>query len=175
MQAPELNQTNALGVSATTIVHAAGHGTTALWDAVAAGGSGLRRNDLAWCDLPAWIGPVPGVDECALPAALQHWDSRNNRLAWLALQDAAFRRAVSEAMSRYGAHRIGLALGTSTSGIRTSEVAYDKRRETGHWPPEFDYRRTHAVESICRFSAEVLGLTGLPQPGDACVGRGRCG
>ena len=155
-----MTRSSARGVLATTVVHAAGHGTAALWDVVAKGGSGLRRNDLAWCDLPAWIGPVPGVDECALPATLQRWDSRNNRLAWLALQDAVFRRAVSEVMSRYGAHRVGLVLGTSTSGIRTSEVAYDKRRESGHWPADFEYRRTHAVESICRFSAEVLGLTG---------------
>ena len=149
-----------LGVSATTVVHSAGHGTAALWDAVSQGRSGLRRNDLAWCDLGCWIGPVPGVDETGLPAALGRWDCRNHRLAWLALQDAEFRRAVSKAIAHHGAHRVGLVLGTSTSGIRSTEVAYAKRRETGNWPPDFNYRSTHAVEAVCRFSAEVLGLAG---------------
>ena len=155
-----LTNTNVLGVSATTVVHSAGHGTAALWGAVVQGRSGLRRNDLAWCDLEGWIGPVPGVDETGLPVALRRWDSRNNRLAWLALQDAEFRHAVSRAIAQYSAHRVGLAVGTSTSGIRSTEIAYARRRETGNWPPDFDYRRTHAVESVCRFSAEVLGLTG---------------
>jgi hypothetical protein len=41
-----------LGILATTIVHAAGHGTAALWEAVAQGRTGLRVNDLSWCDIP---------------------------------------------------------------------------------------------------------------------------
>jgi len=149
-----------LGISATTVVHSAGHGTAALWDAVAQNRTGLRRNDLAWCDLACWVGPVPAVDETTLPVGLRRWDCRSHRLAWLALEDATFRRAASTAIERHGAHRIGLVLGTSTSGIRSTEIAYAKRRETGQWPPDFDYRRSHAVEAVCRFSAEVLGVKG---------------
>jgi len=163
MQARELTSStkaSVLGISATTVVHSAGHGTAALWSAAAKGRTGLRRNDLAWCDLPCWVGPVPGVDETRLPAALRHWDCRNHRLAWLALQDAEFRNAVGKATAQRGAHRVGLVLGTSTSGIRSTEIAYAKRRETGVWPPDFDYRSTHSVESVCRFGAEVLGLAG---------------
>jgi 3-oxoacyl-[acyl-carrier-protein] synthase-1 len=149
-----------LGLTASTVVHAAGHGTAALWDAVAQGRTGLRPNDLGWCDLPCWIGAVPGVEDAALPASLSAWDCRNHRLAWLALQDGAFRRAVAGAIARHGAHRIGLLLGTSTSGIRSTEMAYAERREAGRWPDNFDYRRGHAVEALCRFGAEVLDLQG---------------
>lgn len=76
------------------------------------------------------------------------------------MQDTAFRESVDAAIARYGAHRIGLVMGTSTSGIRSTEVAYVERRETGQWPPDFDYRRTHSADAQCRFSAEVLGIQG---------------
>jgi len=131
-----------------------------LWDSVARGHSGLQRNNLDWSELPCWIGQVPGVDDARLPTHLQSWDCRNHRLAWLALQDVAFRRGLASAIANHGAHRIGLVLGTSTSGIRDTEVAYAQRRETGRWPADFHYRRTHAVDGLCRFSAEVLGLQG---------------
>jgi 3-oxoacyl-[acyl-carrier-protein] synthase-1 len=149
-----------LGIQATSIVHPAGHGVAALWEAVAAGRSGLRANDLDWCDLPCWIGPVPGADDASLAAHLGAWDCRNHRLAWLALQDTAFRKAVAAASARHGAHRVGVILGTSTSGIRSSEAAYAQRKATGQWPAAFDYRSTHAVDALCRFSAETLGLQG---------------
>lgn len=149
-----------LSVSATTVVHSAGHGSAALWDAVVQECSGLRQNHLDWCDLPCWLGAVPGVDDVRLPRELTDWDCRNNRLAWLALQDTHFRRAVSLAVSRHGAHRVGLVLGTSTSGTRQTEIAYAQRHATGQWPADFNYRRSHAVDSLCRFTAEVLKLQG---------------
>lgn len=149
-----------LGIHATTIVHAAGHGGAALWDAVGQGRSGLRLNDLDWCSLRGWIGPVDGVDGVQMPEPLAAWDCRNHRLAWLALRDEAFRTAVERAIDRHGASRVGLVLGTSTSGIRDSEVAYAQRRAEGRWPAGFDLRRSHAVDALCRFTAAVLALEG---------------
>ena len=149
-----------LSLSASTVVHASGHGSPALWDAVAQGQSGLRQNHLDWCDLPCWLGAVPGVDDARLPPSLTDWDSRNHRLAWLALQDATFRSAVALAVSRHGSHRVGLVLGTSTSGTRQTEIAYAQRQASGQWPADFNYRRSHAVDSLCRFTAEVLKLQG---------------
>lgn len=150
----------ALGILATTIVHPAGHGAASLWDAAAKGQSALRPNDLDWCELPCWVGAAPGVDDPALAAHLGAWDCRNHRLAWLALQEPSFRQAVAAARNRHGAHRIGLILGTSTSGIRSTETAYAQRHASGSWPDSFDYRRTHAVDALCRFGAETLGLQG---------------
>ena len=152
--------TSPLGIAATTVVHPAGHGVAALWDAAVHGRTGLRANDLDWCDLPCWVGAVPGVDDPALGAQLGAWDCRNHRLVWLALHDPAFRQAVGAARARHGARRIAIILGTSTSGIRDTEIAYVQRRATGRWPEGFDYRRTHAVDALCRFSAEQLQLEG---------------
>ena len=149
-----------LGISATTLVHPAGHGTRALWDSISRGRTGLQPNALPWCELACWVGAVPGVEDPALSAHLGAWDCRSHRLAWLALQDAPFRSALAAAIGRHGAHRVGLVLGTSTSGIRSTESAYAHRRETGRWPEAFDYRKTHAVDALCRFSAQLLGLQG---------------
>ncbi|MBG9388461.1 beta-ketoacyl-ACP synthase [Caenimonas aquaedulcis] len=149
-----------LGLTATTIVHPAGHDVASLWEAASLGRTALRPNPLDWCELPCWLGAVPGVDEAVLPPEWQAWDCRNHRLAWLALRDEGFRRAVAAAVARHGAGRVGLVLGTSTSGIRSTELAYAARRETGAWPASFDYRRVHSVDALCRFTAQVLGLQG---------------
>ena len=149
-----------LSLSASTIVHPSGHGCPALWDAVVQARSGLRQNNLDWCDLPCWLGMVAEVDQIDLPLHLAQWDSRNHRLAWLALQETSFRKAVLLAVSRHGSHRVGLVLGTSTSGTRQTEIAYAQRQASGRWPVDFHFRRSHSVDSLCRFTAEVLKLQG---------------
>lgn len=154
------SDTRALGLVASTVVHAAGHDPNSLWRAAIEGRSGLRRNDLDWCSLDAWIGRVPGVEDSTLPSALAPWDCRNHRLAWMALRDPAFAKAVEAAIARHGAGRIGLLLGTSTAGIRSTEEAYAHRRAEGRWPPGFDWRRSHSADAMARFVAEALGLRG---------------
>jgi 3-oxoacyl-[acyl-carrier-protein] synthase-1 len=149
-----------LGIAASTIVHPAGHGRASLWEAVSRGESALRTGALDWCELPCWLGAVPGVDDDAAFSDLGPWDCRNLRLASLALQDAPFRDAVASAVARHGAARVGLVLGTSTSGIRSTEIAYAARRRDGHWPASFDYRRQHALEALCRYTAAALRLEG---------------
>jgi 3-oxoacyl-[acyl-carrier-protein] synthase I len=148
------------GILASTVVHAAGHGVAALWDAACRGRSALRQNPLSSADLCCWLGEVPGVDEARLPAQLAAWDCRNNRLAWLALQDEPFRDAIAAAAHRYGESRIGMVLGTSTSGIQRTESAYTARRESGAWPKDFDYRKMHSLDATTRFASQVLGLKG---------------
>jgi 3-oxoacyl-[acyl-carrier-protein] synthase-1 len=106
------------------------------------------------------VGAAAAVDDAGLAIHLGSWDCRNHRLAWLAFQDAAFRRPLAAAIARHGSHRVGLVLGTSTSGIQSTEAAYASRRASGNWPAGFDYRRTHSVDALCRFAAEVLGLQG---------------
>src|SRR4029077_15375076 len=88
-----------------------------------------RRSGLAPCrfetvvlDTP--VGEVPGVDERALPAALEPYECRNNRLAQLALGQDGFAAAVQRCAARVGNARVGVFLGTSTSGILETELAY---------------------------------------------------
>lgn len=151
---------SALGIGASTIVHAGGHESESLWRAAAVGDTALRPNDLGWCELSCWIGAAPGVDTVELPPSLRRWDCRLHRLVWMALQDAKFRRTVAAAVSRYGPHRIGVVLGTSTAGIRSTEVAYATRRSTGKWPADLDYRHSHSADALSRFVGEVLRIQG---------------
>jgi len=149
-----------LGIAAFSTLHAAGVDNTDSWQALAAGRTGLKPNALSWCELPCWLGEVAGVDDTPLPPELSAWECRTHRLAWMALQRNQFHAAVQAAVTRHGAHRVGLVLGSSTAGIRSTEVAYQRRLADERWPDEFDYRRTHALDALCRFSAEVLGTRG---------------
>lgn len=148
------------GIAGYSTVHAAGGDNAESWQAIVAGRSGLKPNALSWCDLRCWVGEVAGVDASPLPVDLMAWDCRSHRLAWMALQRNQFRQAVNAVLSRYGAQRVGVVLGSSTAGIRSTEIAYRRRLEDGRWPDDFDYRRSHSLDAMCRFSAEVLGLQG---------------
>ncbi|OIQ95811.1 3-oxoacyl-[acyl-carrier-protein] synthase 2 [mine drainage metagenome] len=125
-----------------------------------------RRGGLAPCafdtvDLPTFVGEVAGVDALQMPAHLADHDCRNNRLALLGLTQDGFDEAVRAAMAKYGAQRIGLFLGTSTSGILQTELAYRRRDPvSGALPADFDYRRTHNTFSVADFTRRYFGLSG---------------
>jgi len=125
-----------------------------------------RRGGLARCafetvDLATYIGEVAGVDAVQLPAHLADFDCRNNRLALLGLTQDGFDEAVHAAIAKYGAQRIGVFLGTSTSGILQTELAYRRRDPvTGALPADFNYRTTHNTFSVADFARQYFGLTG---------------
>lgn len=83
--------------------------------------------------------------------------SRNNQLAMAALQQ--IRAAVDAAISCYGAHRIGIVLGTSTSGISGTEHALRHYAETGELPVEFHYGQQE-MGSVAQFLATELKVQG---------------
>lgn len=149
-----------LGVESHVLVHAAGSGCESLWQALDGARPSLRPNDLGWCNLPCWVGAVPDVEVAALPDSLRSWDTRAHRLAWQALADSQFRHAVGKAADRIGPHRLGLIVGTSTSGIRSTEQAYASRVHEGQWPVSWSFRHMHAADALARFCAEVLELSG---------------
>jgi 3-oxoacyl-[acyl-carrier-protein] synthase-1 len=125
-----------------------------------------RRTGLAPCafesvELDTHIGEVPGVDGERLPDGLQEFDCRNNRLAQLALRQDGFMEAVQEIARRYGRQRVGIFLGTSTSGILETELAYRHRDPaTGALPDSFQYRGTHNAFSVADFARQALDLQG---------------
>lgn len=149
-----------LGITATTIVHAAGEGVDTLWQAVSLGRTALRPNSLSWCDIKCWTGAAPGVEATTLPEVLRDADCRNHRLAWLALRVPEFKAAIDDALGRYGPGRVGLVLGSSTSGIRETEIAYASRLQSGGWPAQFDWRTTHAFGALTDFTARASGTRG---------------
>ncbi|MGC8519294.1 MAG: beta-ketoacyl-[acyl-carrier-protein] synthase family protein [Steroidobacteraceae bacterium] len=110
--------------------------------------------------LPTCIGAVADLDSVQLPRSLARYDSRNHRLTALALETDGFASAVRQAASRYGAMRIGVLLGTSTSGMLETELAYRRRTADGALPSTFEYGATHNSYALAEFVRRVLGLQG---------------
>ncbi|WP_088561194.1 beta-ketoacyl-[acyl-carrier-protein] synthase family protein [Arboricoccus pini] len=150
-----------LALSAMTAVSAMGQGLAAMRLALKTRHCPLRPCDFPHIELPTWIGRVEGVEEASLPASLAAFDCRNNRLVLMALESDDFMHDVATAVRRYGPTRIGVVLGTSTSGIEEGEHAYRQRDPaTGHLPGHFDFVRTQDLFAATRFVRTILGLRG---------------
>ena len=150
-----------LAISAHTLVSALGQGRAATLAALQQRRSGLRRIDFETAALGTWLGLVDGLDELDWPAELSDFDCRNNRLAELGLRSDGFADAVQQASVRFGAGRIGVFLGTSTSGILQTELAYRRRDPaTGALPADLHYAQTHNTYSVARYVRQRLGLQG---------------
>jgi 3-oxoacyl-[acyl-carrier-protein] synthase-1 len=150
-----------LPITDYTVTSAIGVGRDATLASLRAARSGLQRRQFETAELPAWLGQVDAADEVRLPEALSAFDCRNNRLAWLALQADGFAQSVAQAARRHGAGRVGVFLGTSTSGILQTEIAYRHRDPaSGALPEDFRYEETHNTYSVARFVREALSLEG---------------
>lgn len=138
-----------------------GAGCDATLAALRARRGGLRRNDFESVELDTWIGRVEGLEDEPVAGNLADFDCRNNRLARLGLRQDGFEAAVARARDRHGAHRIAVLIGTSTSGVHETELAYRRRDpESGALPPSFRYRQTHNVFSVADFVQRHLDLHG---------------
>jgi len=147
-------------ISASTLTTALGAGRAATLAALQAQRTGLAPVTFMDLPLPTWVGEVAGVDAAKLPQSLSDFDCRNNRLAWLGLQQDGFLEAVAAARARWGADRVGVFLGTSTSGLLQTELAYRRRGPDGALPADFLYGPTQNTYSVAAFAVRALQLQG---------------
>lgn len=150
-----------LRISSYTLCSAAGDGRDQTFDSLRDRRSGLCRNDFGTAPLATWIGRVAGLEQQPLPAQFAQWDCRNNRLAWRGLITDGFRDAVLQARERYGADRIAVIVGTSTSSIGASEDAYTRLEPDGRYPADLRRPIIHTPHSLGDFVQHALGLTGI--------------
>ncbi len=138
-----------------------GRGLQQTLEALRLGRSGLAPCTFETVALDTFAGEVAGVDAVKLPERLSEFDCRNNRLAQLALEQDDFSTVVDIAAARYGRDRIGVFVGTSTSGILQTELAYRHRDPaSGALPADFHYAATHNTFSVADFTRRYLNLTG---------------
>jgi 3-oxoacyl-[acyl-carrier-protein] synthase I len=150
-----------LKISHTTLTNALGTGVAAILEALRSRRSGLAPCVFDTVDLDTWVGMVTGLDDFRVRDDLAAYDCRSNRLAQLALEQDSFAGAVAAAREKYGAARIGVFLGTSTSGLLQTELAYRRRDpQTGALPPDFHYAETQNTYSLADFVRRYLGLHG---------------
>jgi 3-oxoacyl-[acyl-carrier-protein] synthase-1 len=120
----------------------------------------LRPNTFTRGPLPTFVGQVDGLEDLLLPGPWRAWDCRNNRLAWLALQQDGFAQAAQTAIKRWGATRVAVLMGTSTSSIGASEEAYTRLTPEGAFPSDLARPEVHALHSLGGFVATALGAQG---------------
>jgi len=150
-----------LVISRFSVVNSLGRGTESMLRALREKRSGLAPCGFETARIDTYVGPVPELDDFRVRLDLQDYDCRNNRLAQLCLEQDGFAKEIAAARDRYGAGRIGLYLGTSTSGLHTTELAYRRRDpKTGALPADYRYAKTQNAYSLGEFVRRYLGLAG---------------
>lgn len=149
-----------LQITDFTAVSALGLGVDSHRTALATHIGGLRPCDFPGVDLPTWIGRVTGIEEIRVTSALDEFDCRNNRLAELCVQQDNFGASIREAVARYGADRVGVFIGTSTSGVQQTEMAYAHCDAENQLPPTYIYQTTQNMYSAGDYIRRRLKLTG---------------
>ncbi|WLH68934.1 beta-ketoacyl-[acyl-carrier-protein] synthase family protein [Pseudomonas sp. FP2309] len=143
---------NALG-----IVCALGRGQAEVSRNLFAGDCSGMRAESGWVPervLP--VGSVPG-ELATIPVELGQQSSRNNQL----LLEAALQieGEIRQAIRTYGASRVGIVLGTSTSGIDEASRGIAEYLRDQHFPSDYDYQQQE-LSAPANFLADWLQLSG---------------
>lgn len=145
-------------MTAYTQISDVGHGVDALRQALGDRRSGLRHNDYPRSQVDTWIGRVEGVSGIDW-AGNERWESRNNALVRLGLAADGFFDEVLACRERFGAHRVGVAIGTSTSSIGRTEEAYAAGGEVA-FPGPYRQPLVHNPHSPGAYVAHLTGIKG---------------
>ena len=120
-----------------------------------------NTNGMQWRgDLIPNTQVLVGQVDAVLPKIPEHFKrfrSRNNQLILAAAQQ--IEQQVKLAKAQYGAERIGVILGTSTSGIARGENALTYRMEHGVLPDDYLYSKQELGNS-CDFLQHYFDLSG---------------
>ncbi|MCA7001003.1 beta-ketoacyl-[acyl-carrier-protein] synthase family protein [Dickeya solani] len=134
------------------LLNALGNDADDIVSNLAAGHAPGMRLDSHWLlqGKTCWTGNVL-ADLPAVPPHLAAHDSRNNRLLLAALEQ--IRPQVDEAIARFGAERVAVIMGTSTSGLDEAD------RFISDDLPTYRYAQQELGDPS-RFLASYLGITG---------------
>ncbi len=139
------------------IINALGCGADQVAQHLFAGDSSGMVLEAGWLPAgPARVGRARGALP-EVPAHLADYACRNNRLLLAAL--GQIEGAVEAALTRHGRGRIGVVLGTSTSGIAEGEAAIAAHHSHGAMPPGYRYTQQE-IGIAAPFLAHHLGLGG---------------
>lgn len=139
------------------ITCALGASPAVVWPALVAGKqSGLADGDELISGRAYKVMRVDG-DGMPLSAQWAQHNSRNNRLLLATAQQ--LRASIDDAVSRYGKHRVGVVIGTSTSGVSETVTALQGALEVPPRATGFSYRQQE-VGAPAVFLADYLQLEG---------------
>lgn len=157
---------NALGV-----ICALGSGKRAVAERLFAGDlSGMHEQDGWRREGPLLVGAVDGPLP-SMPDGFADHATRNNRLLLAAALE--IETDIRQAIARYGRARVGVVLGTSTSGIHEASGGIARYLQDGRFPDEYRYRQQE-LAAPAAFLAEWLQLDGPTYAiSTACTSSGR--
>ncbi|MBX9913828.1 MAG: beta-ketoacyl-[acyl-carrier-protein] synthase family protein [Pseudomonadaceae bacterium] len=139
------------------LVCALGSGPQAVSRALLAGdASGMREQDGWVTERRLTLGAVT-AELPAMPAGLQAAQSRNNQLLLAAALQIEV--PIRAAIERYGAARIGVVLGTSTSGIQEAGLSIAEQQRSGQLPGDYHYAQQELVAPAA-FLSQWLQVSG---------------
>jgi 3-oxoacyl-[acyl-carrier-protein] synthase-1 len=110
--------------------------------------------------ISCFIGRVEGIEADPFPDQLGAYDNRATRLAMAALSADGFAGRIAGAVTRWGPGRVGIVLGTSTSGVERLEQVYRARAEDAPLAPEYSLRHHSDHHAVTSFLIDHLGLGG---------------
>ena len=118
---------------------------------------GMRNEPAGWPQRVVAGGGGPAANWRAIPAELTRKARRNNQL----LLEAALqiREDIDSAIQTYGRDRIGVVLGTSTSGIDEASQGLAHYLREQQFPAEYDYQQQE-LGAPANFLADWLQLSG---------------
>lgn len=125
------------------IVCALGCGATEVRSRLLAGTALSQTMDFRCREGAAFVGRSPRQALAALPAELVRFDCLNNRLLYTAFLQIA--PSVQAAVARFGANRVGVVLGSSTSGLDATEAAFYAEATGAGRPRSYDFFAQHAM------------------------------
>jgi 3-oxoacyl-[acyl-carrier-protein] synthase-1 len=144
-------------VSAVGIINALGSSVSEVRERLFAGDqSRLTKTTDFTPERACFVAPVhTTLPEC--PAGLEPLWSRNAALSLAAFQQIA--AATAEAIERYGPTRVGVVVGSSTSGIAAGEVAVSQRLSAGTLPHDYRYAQQQ-MGTVAQIIATLAGAAG---------------
>ncbi|WP_153912515.1 beta-ketoacyl-[acyl-carrier-protein] synthase family protein [Shewanella sp. TC10] len=116
----------------------------------------VLRDDLMF-NATTRVGAINDTDLLTIPDELQQYNCRNNRLLFTAASQLSSN--IEQAKSVFGNDRIGVVLGTSTSGISKGEAALEYHEQHGQFPPSYHYAQQE-LGSTSDFLRKLYGLNG---------------
>ncbi|MEE8507461.1 MAG: beta-ketoacyl-[acyl-carrier-protein] synthase family protein [Myxococcota bacterium] len=144
-------------LTALGIVNALGRGAEEIWPRLLAGDqSHLRVNVDLVPNRTLVVGEVVG-DLPAVPDSLRRYACRNNAMTLAALEQ--IEDELRDAIAAAGPDRIGVVVGTSTSGVHDAELAISHQHRTGALSPRFSYEQLE-FGGAAGFIADLFGLGG---------------
>lgn len=113
--------------------------------------SGLEPSDVLISGRTSWVGKVKAMMP-SVPAELEHYNCRNNTLLLGAFEQ--IKSSLEPFIAKFGSQRIGIVIGTSTSGISEGEKDFKRKSDL-----PVRYRRQEIGNSAL-FLADFVGVKG---------------